>query len=153
MFSIFQKGEEYQNANVSVKKMLGERLVALTETPVPIEFCINPLKTVDVITFSDQNDKRYGQQLIPTPGKKVIMMVQKENITPIIYVNLVKRITISFMRLKNIRAYLQLTVYLKRNYIGERSLELKILLRFTCILSGSLKTSIYCLKVRGGFDC
>jgi beta,beta-carotene 9',10'-dioxygenase len=50
--SAFSPPELGRNANVNISK-LGERFVALTETPLPIEFDPQTLETVGVIQFND----------------------------------------------------------------------------------------------------
>ena len=51
------------NANVSISK-LGERFVALTEIPLPIEFDPQTLETIGIIHYDDQVQ---GQQSTPHP--------------------------------------------------------------------------------------
>jgi carotenoid cleavage dioxygenase-like enzyme len=51
--SVFSAPELGSNTNVNISK-LGERFVALTETPLPIEFDPQTLETVGIIHFNDE---------------------------------------------------------------------------------------------------
>jgi beta,beta-carotene 9',10'-dioxygenase len=61
--SVFAPSELGSNTNVNISK-LGERFVAFTETPLPIEFDPQTLETVGVIRF---DDKLAGEISTPHP--------------------------------------------------------------------------------------
>jgi len=61
--SAFAPTEPGSNANVNISK-LGEHFVALTETPLPVEFDLQTLETVGVIHY---DDKLAGQHSTPHP--------------------------------------------------------------------------------------
>ena len=54
--SAFSPVEFGSNASVSVQKAFGNRFVALTETPVPVEFDPETLDTIGVVGFEDDLD-------------------------------------------------------------------------------------------------
>lgn len=53
VMSVFQPGEPGHNGNVNLTKLAGQ-FIAMTETPLPVEFDAETLETVGVVNFDDE---------------------------------------------------------------------------------------------------